>query len=103
MVGFTESNFYKVLQDFFINTDKETFLEMLAEFYNRTESIINKNEKQDEIIKNLYDLYIMINDKGIDENIVRQKIDFFLENNPKLQYITNELNENITNVQNIAK
>ena len=44
MIEFTESNFYKKLQDFFIYNNKETFLEFLAEFYNRTENIINKNE-----------------------------------------------------------
>ena len=103
MVGFTESNFYKVLQDFFINTDKETFLQMLAEFYNRTEGIIDKDNIQDDLIKELRELYLEFNEKGIDENIVRQKIDFFLENNPKIQNINNKLNENITKLQNISK
>ena len=51
MIEFNESNFYKTLQDFFINNDKETFLQFLAEFYNRTEGIIDKNVIQDEIIK----------------------------------------------------
>ena len=54
MIEFTESNFYKKLQDFFINNNKQTFLEFLAEFYNRTENIINKNETQDEIITGKY-------------------------------------------------
>ena len=42
MLEFKESKFYKLLQDFFINNNKETFLQMLGEFYNRTEGIINK-------------------------------------------------------------
>ena len=62
MIEFTESNFYKALQDFFINNNKETFLEFLAEFYNRTESIINKNEIQDEVLKELRELYIKFKD-----------------------------------------
>ena len=55
MVEFKESKFYKLLQDFFINNNKETFLQMLAEFYNRTEGIIEKNVNQDELIKELRD------------------------------------------------
>ena len=48
MIEFKESKFYKLLQDFFINNNKETFLQMLAEFYNRTEGIIDKNKNQDD-------------------------------------------------------
>ena len=44
MIEFKESKFYKLLQDFFINNNKETFLQMLGEFYNRTEGIIDKNK-----------------------------------------------------------
>ena len=58
MVEFKESKFYKLLQDFFINNDKETFIQFLAEFYNRTEGIIIKNDTQDEILKELHELYI---------------------------------------------
>ena len=103
MSKFEESNFYKALQDFFINADKKTFLQFLAEFYNRTEGIINKDNIQDDLIKELRELYLEFNENGIDENIVRQKIDFFLENNPKIQNINSKLNENITKIQNIAK
>ena len=71
MIAFTESNFYKALQDFFVNNNKETFLEMLGEFYNRTQVIIDKNESQDDIIKELRELYITINEKNIDNNIVK--------------------------------
>ena len=103
MSKFEESNFYKTLQDFFINADKKTFLQFLAEFYNRTEGIIDQDNIQDDLIKELRELYLEFNEKGIDENIVRQKIDFFLENNPKIQNINNKLNENITKLQNISK
>ena len=91
MVEFTHSNFYKALQDFFINNDKNTFLEMLGEFYNRTESIIEKNEIQDDLIKELRELYLMINEKGIDENIVKDKVQYFIENSVKIQYIFSQL------------
>ena len=91
MVEFTESNFYKSLQDFFINNNKETFLEMLGEFYNRTEGIINKNVTQDELIKELRELYINLNEEGIDENIVREKVNYFLENSGKITEILSEI------------
>ena len=63
MSKFDESNFYKALQDFFINNNKETFLQMLSEFYNRTEGIIIKNEIQDELIKELRELCLEKNNK----------------------------------------
>ena len=91
MSKFEESNFYKALQDFFINADKKTFLQFLAEFYNRTEGIINKNNIQDDLIKELRDLYLEFNEKGIDENVVREKVNYFLENNPKVQNIKSKL------------
>ena len=58
MIEFKESKFYKLLQDFFINNNKETFLQMLGEFYNRTEGIIDKNKIQDELIEELHELYL---------------------------------------------
>ena len=63
MGKFEESKFYKALQDFFINNNKDTFLEMLSEFYNRTEGIIIKNEIQDELIKELRELCLENNNK----------------------------------------
>ena len=116
MIEFKESKFYKLLQDFFINNNKETFLQMLAEFYNRTESIIDKNISQDELIKELRDLYIEFNEKGIDENIVIEKVNHFIENNVKIKDIlarlvintnkiednTEKLNTNTSNIENIT-
>ena len=93
MIGFTESNFYKALQDFFINNNKDTFLEMLGEFYNRTEEIINKNILQDEIIKELRELYIKFNEEGIDEKIVIEKINKFLENSSKIENINKKISK----------
>ena len=115
MVEFKESKFYKLLQDFFINNNKETFLQMLAEFYNRTEGIIDKNKNQDELIKELRELYIEFNEKGIDENIVIEKVNHFVENNVKIKDIlakliintnkiednTEKLNENTSKIENI--
>ena len=116
MSKFEESNFYKALQDFFINADKKTFLQFLAEFYNRTEGIIDKNKNQDELIKELRELYLEFNEKGIDENIVREKVNYFLENSLKIKDInrklatntnkiednTKKLNINIANIKNIS-
>ena len=103
MNKFEESNFYKALQDFFINADKKTFLQFLAEFYNRTESIIDKNEIQDDLIKELRELYLEFNEKGIDENIVREKVNYFLENNQKIADITAKLIVNTNNIKNITQ
>lgn len=97
MIGFTESNFYKALQDFFINNNKDTFLQMLGEFYNRTENIINKNLEQDEIIKELRELYLLINEKGIDDRIVKNKVNYFLENNEKIKNIYYQLKSKANN------
>ena len=100
MIEFKESKFYKLLQDFFINNDKETFLQMLAEFYNRTEGIINKNISQDELIKELHELYLEFNEKGIDENIVREKVNYFVENNVKIKDILAKLVINTNKIEN---
>ena len=99
MIEFNESNFYKALQDFFINNDKETFLQFLAEFYNRTEGIIDKNKNQDEIIKELRELYVEFNEKGIDNNIVREKVNYFIENSVRIKDIISKLNINRNNIE----
>ena len=101
MSKFEESNFYKALQDFFINADKKTFLQFLAEFYNRTEGIIDKDNIQDDLIKELRELYLEFNEKGIDENIVREKVNYFLDNNVKIKDINSKLNTNTNNIENI--
>ena len=71
MIKFEDSEFYKLIQDFFINNDKKTFIQFLAEFYNRTQGIIDKNDLQDELIKELRELFITFNENGIDDHIVR--------------------------------
>ena len=101
MIGFTESNFYKALQDFFINNNKDTFLQMLGEFYNRTENIINKNVEQDEIIKELRELFIKFNENGIDENTVKEKVNYYIENSAKIKNIISKLTRNANNIENI--
>ena len=101
MNKFEESNFYKALQDFFINADKKTFLQFLAEFYNRTEGIIDKDNIQDDLIKELRELYLEFNEKGIDENIVREKVNYFLENSLKIKDINSKLETNTNNIKNI--
>ena len=99
MSKFEESNFYKALQDFFINADKKTFLQFLAEFYNRTEGIIDKDNIQDDLIKELRELYLEFNEKGIDENIVREKVNYFLENNIKIKDINSQLKTNTHQIE----
>ena len=101
MSKFEESNFYKALQDFFINADKKTFLQFLAEFYNRTEGIIDKDNIQDDLIKELRELYLELNDKGIDENIVREKVNYFLENSLKIKDIISKLNTNTNKIEDV--
>ena len=105
MTKFEESNFYKALQDFFINADKKTFLQFLAEFYNRTEGIIDKNNIQDDLIKELRELYLEFNEKGIDENIIREKVNYFLDNNVKIKDVISKLNTkaNKTETENIQQ
>ena len=102
MIEFKESKFYKLLQDFSLNNDKETFLQLLAEFYNRTEGIIIKNDTQDELIKELREMYIKFNEEGIDDNIVREKVNYFLENNEKIQDIIAKIIRNKNNIENIT-
>ena len=102
MIEFKESKFYKLLQDFFINNDKETFLQFLAEFYNRTEGIIDKDNVQDDLIKELRELYIEFNEKGIDENIIIEKVNYFLENNVKIKDILAKLTINTNNIKNLS-
>ena len=102
MVEFKESKFYKLLQDFFINNDKETFIQFLAEFYNKTEGIIIKNDMQDEIIKELREMFLLFNEEGIDENIVREKVNYFLENSEKIQDIITKLIINGNDIKNIS-
>ena len=101
MVEFKESKFYKLLQDFFINNDKETFIQFLAEFYNRTEGIIIKNDTQDELIKELREMFLLFNEEGIDENIVREKVNYFIENSNKIQDIITKIIKNTNNIKNI--
>ena len=101
MVEFQNTEFYKLLQDFFINNDKETFIQFLAEFYNRTNGIIDKNIIQDELIKELKEMFIKFNENGIDENVVREKIEYFLNNNSVIQNISSQIASNIIKIQNI--
>ena len=101
MSRFEESNFYKALQDFFINNNKNTFLEMLSEFFNITEGIIDKNNIQDDLIKELRELYLEFNEKGIDNNIVREKVNYFLENSLKIKDIISKLTTNTNNIKDI--
>ena len=102
MNEFQDTKFYKLLQDFFINNDKETFIQFLAEFYNRTEGIIIKNDTQDELIKELRETFIKFNENGIDENIVNQKVNYFIENSGKIQNIIARIIINRNKIDNIT-
>ena len=102
MIEFKESKFYKLLQDFSLNNDKETFLQLLAEFYNRTEGIIIKNDTQDELIKELRETFLQFNENGIDENIVNQKVNYFIENSREIQNIIARIIINRNKIDNIT-
>ena len=102
MIEFKESKFYKLLQDFFINNDKETFLQMLGEFYNRTEGIIEKDDIQDKLLNELRELYLEFNEKGIDENIVREKVNQFVENNEIIKDVKAKLIINTNKIEDIT-
>ena len=101
MIEFKESKFYKLLQDFSLNNDKETFLQLLAEFYNRTEGIIIKNDTQDELIKELRETFLQFNENGIDENIVNEKVNYFIENSREIQNIIARTIKNRNKIDNI--
>ena len=101
MNEFQDTKFYKLLQDFSLNNDKETFLQLLAEFYNRTEGIIIKNDTQDELIKELRETFLQFNENGIDENIVREKVNYFIENSEKIQNIIARTIKNRNKIDNI--
>ena len=101
MVEFKESKFYKLLQDFFVNNDKETFIQFLAEFYNRTEGIINRNDIQDDLIKELQELFFKFNEEGIDVDYVRQKVNQFVENNEVISNISTKVNTNTNKIENL--
>ena len=55
---------------------------------------------QDEIIKELREMFILFNEEGIDENIVREKVNYFVENNEKIQDIITKLNNNKKQITN---
>ena len=74
MNEFQDTKFYKLLQDFFINNTKETFIQLLAEFYNKTDSIIIKNEIQDELIKELREMYMSFIENGTIKSIINDVI-----------------------------
>ena len=95
MNEFQDTKFYKLLQDFFINNNKETFIQMLAEFYNMTQGIVDKNEIQDELIKELREMFLLFNEEGINENIVTEKVNQYLENNEVIEKISTQLEDNI--------
>ena len=101
MVEFKESKFYKLLQDFFVNNDKETFIQFLAEFYNRTEGIINRNDIQDDLIKELQELFFKFNEEGIDVDYVRQKVNQFVENNEVISNMNTKVNTNTNKIENL--
>ena len=81
MNEFQDTKFYKLLQDFFINNTKETFIQLLAEFYNKTQGIIDKNELQDELIKELREMYMSFIENGTISSIISEELTKILNNN----------------------
>lgn len=84
---FENSNFYKNIQDFFVKNDKNTYLEILAELYNRTEKIYTKSEIETEMLNELKKMFLKFQEDGIDSNIVKDKVtEMLVKLEPNLAY-----------------
>ena len=93
-------NLYNNLTNFY-NVNDENFKEFMAEFYKLTNEAIKKNEIQGDLIKELQRMFKEFNENGIDENTVREKVEYFLENNTKIKNIIKKINLNKDDIKNI--
>ena len=85
----------------FYNINNENFIEFLSKFYGDILDIKSNDESHKKLINELFLLYTELNEKGIDENIVREKVNYFLRNSVKIKDIqvklvinTNKIEEN---------
>ena len=95
-----KDNLYTKLINFY-NVNDENFKEFMAEFYKLTNEAIKKNEIQGDLIKELQRMFEEFNENGIDENTVREKVNYFIENSVKIKNIISKLTRNANNIENI--
>ena len=62
----------------FYNINNENFIEFLSKFYGDILEIKGNDEIHKKLINELFLLYNEFNEKGIDEKILKDKIDLFL-------------------------
>ena len=86
----------------FYNINNENFIEFLSKFYGDILEIKGNNESHKNVLNELFLLYTELNEKGIDENIVREKVNYFLENSLKIKDVISKLNTNTNNIENIT-
>ena len=92
-------NLYNNLTNFY-NVNDENFKEFMAEFYKLTNESIKKNEIQSDLIRELQRMFEEFNENGIDENIIREKVDYFIQNNTEIENINKQLEENALELNN---
>ena len=93
-------NLYNNLTNFY-NVNDENFKEFMAEFYKLTNEAIKKNEIQGDLIKELQRMFKEFNENGIDENTVREKVDYFINNSTIIRNIIKKINLNKEDIKNI--
>ena len=94
------NNLYNNLTNFY-NVNDENFKEFMAEFYKLTNEAIKKNEIQGDLIKELQRMFKEFNENGIDENTVREKVDYFINNSTIIRNIIKKINLNKEDIKNI--
>ena len=93
-------NLYNDLTNFY-NVNDENFKEFMAEFYKLTNEAIKKNEIQGDLIKELQRMFKEFNENGIDENTVREKVDYFINSSTIIRNIIKKINLNKEDIKNI--
>ena len=95
-----KDNLYTKLINFY-NVNDENFKEFMAEFYKLTNEAIKKNEIQGDLIKELQRMFKEFNENGIDENTVREKVDYFINSSTIIRNIIKKINLNKEDIKNI--
>ena len=94
------NNLYNNLTNFY-NVNDENFKEFMAEFYKLTNEAIKKNEIQGDLIKELQRMFKEFNENGIDENTVREKVEYFINSSTTIRNIIKKINLNKEDIKNI--
>ena len=85
----------------FYNINNENFIEFLSKFYGDILDIKSNDESHKKLINELFLLYTELNEKGIDEKILKDKIDLFLESNQIIKKFDNFQNDTENNISTI--